>query len=311
MDLINQIRARAKADPKTIVLPEGKEKRVIEAAKRITQERIAKIILIHAENLDFQMMEEYAQDYFRLREHKGITLAEAEGILKDPVYYAAMMVREGSADGFVAGASHTTRDVARAAIHCLGADSRIETVSSSFIIILPDCPYGERGVFIFADCGIVPEPTAKQLAQIALSSAELIEKVLRFEPRVAMLSFSTKGSASGRCVEKVREATELVKQLQPNLLVDGELQVDSAIIPEVAKIKTPDSILKGRANVLIFPNLDAGNIAYKLIQRLAKAKAIGPLLQGLNKPCSDLSRGCDVEDIVDAVAVTVTRAQNR
>jgi phosphate acetyltransferase len=246
-----------------------------------------------------------------LREHKGITLTTAEEILKDPVYYAAMMVREGSADGFVAGASYTTPDVARAAIHCLGADSRIETVSSSFIIIVPDCAYAEGGIFVFADCGIVPEPTSKQLAQIALSSAELMEKVLRFEPRVAMLSFSTQGSASERCVEKVKEATKLVKELKPNLLVDGELQVDSAIVPEVAKIKTPDSILKGRANILIFPNLDAGNIAYKLVQRLAKAKAIGPLLQGLNKPCSDLSRGCDVEDIVDAVAVTVVRAQNQ
>jgi phosphate acetyltransferase len=219
-----------------------------------------------------------------------------------------MLTRAGEADGFVAGASHTTPDVAKAAIYCLGVDERLGTISSSFIMILSDENFGEKGVFLFADCGIVPEPSAKQLAGIAISTAELGRTVLGLSPRVAMLSYSTKDSARGKLVDKVKEATRLVKDLAPDLIVDGELQVDSAIVPEVAQIKNPNGIIKGDANILIFPNLEAGNIGYKLVNRLARARALGPLLQGLNKPCSDLSRGCSVEEIIDCVAVTAIRA---
>jgi phosphate acetyltransferase len=219
------------------------------------------------------------------------------------------MTHVGDIDGFVAGASHTTPDVARAAIQCLGVNEKTNIASSCFIMKVPDCSYGEGGAFIFADCGIVPEPTPRQLACIAISNAELAEKIFGVTAKVALLSYSTKGSARGRAIDKVLEALKLAKEMQPELLIDGELQLDAAIVPEVAQIKYPESILAGRANVLIFPNLEAGNIGYKLVNRLANARAIGPLIVGLNKPCSDLSRGCSVEDIVDCAATTAIRAQ--
>jgi phosphate acetyltransferase len=309
MDIIARIRARAKTKLKTIVLPEIEDKRVQEAAKIIEKEGVTKVLLFGRGMLEKTKQEEYAQKYYELRKLKGISLDDARETLEDPLYYAAMMTHSGEIDGFVAGASHTTPDVARAAIQCLGADEKINIASSCFIVSVPDCPYGEGGAFIFADCGIVPEPNPRQLASIAISNAELAQKVLGITPKVALLSYSTKGSAKGRAIDKTLQALALAKQMQPGLLIDGELQVDAAIVPEVAEIKYPDSLLKGRANVLIFPNLEAGNIGYKLVQRLAKARAIGPVIVGLKKPCSDLSRGCSVEDIVDCVAVIAVRAQ--
>lgn len=309
MDTITKIRHKAKQNIKTIVLPETEDKRVVEAARIIEKEGIARIVLLRKEEMNLKDKERFSQEFYELRKAKGLTLDEARGLLEKPLYYAAMMTKDGYVDGFVAGASHTTPDVVRVSLQCLGVDLHLGLASSCFIMVVPDCKYGEQGSFIFSDCGVVPEPNSRQLAQIAITASELVKKVLDFTPRVALLSYSTKGSARGKFVDEVREALELVKQMQPDLLIDGELQVDAAIVPEVAQIKYPDSILKGRANVLIFPNLEAGNIGYKLVQRLAKARAIGPILLGLNKPCSDLSRGCSVNDIVDCVAVTAIRAQ--
>jgi len=306
---VTKIRARAKAKLKTITLPEVEDIRVREAAKIIEREGIAKVLLFGRGMLDKAKQEEYAKMYYELRKPQGINLDDARKSLENPLYYAAMMTRNGDSDGFVAGASHTTPDVARAAIRCLGVDERISIASSCFLMSIPDCSYGEEGAFIFADCGIVPDPNPRQLACIAISNAELARRVLGITPKVALLSYSTKGSAKGRVIDKMLEALALAKQMQPDLLIDGELQVDAAIVPEVAEIKYPNSLLAGKANVLIFPNLEAGNIGYKLVQRLARARAIGPIIVGLNKPCSDLSRGCSTEDIVDCVAVTAIRAQ--
>jgi len=309
VDIVTKIRARAKAKLKTITLPEVEDIRVREAAKIIEREGIAKVLLFGRGMLDKAKQEEYAKMYYELRKPQGINLDDARKSLENPLYYAAMMTRNGDSDGFVAGASHTTPDVARAAIRCLGVDERISIASSCFLMSIPDCSYGEEGAFIFADCGIVPDPNPRQLACIAISNAELARRVLGITPKVALLSYSTKGSAKGRVIDKMLEALALAKQMQPDLLIDGELQVDAAIVPEVAEIKYPNSLLAGKANVLIFPNLEAGNIGYKLVQRLARARAIGPIIVGLNKPCSDLSRGCSTEDIVDCVAVTAIRAQ--
>jgi len=307
-DLVQKIRKKAKTLKRKIILPEGQDERVKLAAEKIKKDSIAEIILLDENKLDNAKIEKFSQEFYELRKHKQITLEVARKTVSQPVYYAAMMARSGEADGFVAGASHTTPDVAKAAIYCLGVDRRFGIISSCFIVILPDKSFGEEGAFLFADCGIVPDPSAKQLSNIAISTAELGNVILDVEPRIAMLSYSTKGSAKGKFVDKVKEATQLVKNSNPDLVIDGELQVDSAIIPEVAKIKNPDGIIKGNANVLIFPNLEAGNIGYKLVNRLANARAIGPIVLGLNKPCSDLSRGCSVDDIVDCVAITAIRA---
>jgi len=309
VDTITKIRAKAKAKLKTIVLAEYEDKRVAEAAKIIEQEGIAKVLLLTPDKINLQDKERYIQEFYQLRKTKGLDINAAEKILDDPLYYAAMMARAGKADGFVAGASHTTPDVARSAIWCLGVDERISIASSCFIMVVPNCPYGQDGTFVFADCGIIPDPNPRQLACIVKASAELASQVLDLTPRIALLSYSTKGSAQGKSVEKITEALGLLKEMAPDLLVDGEMQVDAAIVPEVAKIKYPDSPIGGRANILIFPDLEAGNISYKIVQRLANARALGPLLLGLNKPCSDLSRGCSVEDVVDCVAVTAIRAQ--
>ena len=307
-NIVKDIRRRAGQLQKLIILPEKDDLRIQEAAKIITKEKIARIILLGKEGLESKKIDAFSQIFFETRKHRGITIDQAREAVSHPLYYAAMMVRAGEADGFVAGAAHSTPDVAKAAIYCIGVDERIKTVSSCFIMVVADKSFGENGVFIFADCGIVPQPTSQQLAQIAISSAELAKNVFDILPRVAMLSYSTKGSAKGPLVDKVKEATQLVRQQRPDLLIDGELQADAAIMPEVAKIKDAQGPLAGKANVLIFPDLEAGNISYKLVQRLSKARAIGPLLQGLNKPCSDLSRGALVEDIVDTVAVTALRA---
>ncbi|MCM8770793.1 MAG: phosphate acetyltransferase [Candidatus Omnitrophica bacterium] len=309
MNVIEKIYSRAKKEKKTIVLPEAEDRRIIAAAKIIEKENIAQVLVLDKGKVKPEWKEKFSQQYYQLRKAKGINEEEARKIIDEPLYYAAMMTREGLADGFVAGAAHTTSSVARAAIQCLGIDERIGIACSCFIMIVPDCVYGEEGTFIFADCGIVPEPSAGQLARIAVATAEMAGKVLEITPRVALLSYSTKGSAQGALIDKVRLALAQVKTMRPDLLIDGELQVDAAIVPEVAEIKCPDSPLKGRANVLIFPDLEAGNIAYKLTQRLAKAMVIGPLLIGLKKPCSDLSRGCGIDEIVNTVAVTAIRAQ--
>jgi len=309
MDTISMIRQKARNKKRTIVLPEYADARVVEAAGIIEKEGIAKVLLLTPDKMIGQEKENFAQDFYELRKAKGMSLELARKTIDDPLYYAAMMTRKGLVDGFVAGASNTTPSVVRAAIQCLEVDERISIVSSAFIMVVPNTSYGENGTLIFADCGVIPEPNARQMAFVAISSAELATKVLGFSPRIAMLSYSTRGSAQGESIDRIGEAQALVRELAPDLLIDGELQVDAALVPEVAKIKYPDSPLGGRANILIFPNLDAGNIGYKLVQRLAGARAVGPILLGLKKPCSDLSRGCLVQDIIDCVAVTAIRAQ--
>lgn len=328
MNILDSIYKNAKSNLKKIVLPESHDKRIIEAAAKISHEKLAIPVLIGMkekvikaandcsvsldkveiiDNKKAANFEEFAAFYFENRKHKGVTLEDAREVMKDPLFYSAMLVARGGADGFVAGAVTTSAKVARSALHCIGVDDEIKTLSSSFVMEIPDCNLGENGVFVFADCGIVPEPTSEQLAAIAVSSAELLQKVFSIEPKVAFLSYSTKGSAEGALVDKVCRAVEIAKKMRPNLILDGEIQVDAAIVPEVSQKKSPDSCLKGQANVLIFPGLEAGNISYKLVQRLTKAKAIGPLLQGLKKSCSDLSRGCNVQAVIDAVAITAVR----
>jgi len=238
-----------------------------------------------------------------------MTLEEARELAENPLYYAAMMARRGYVEGFVAGAQLTSSAVIKAALSCLELDRSLGLISSCFLMAVPDCSYGENGVFLYADCGVIPYPTSEQLATIGITTARFAKEVLDFTPRIALLSFSTKGSAEGRWVDKIKEAVEIAKSKNSGFAIDGELQVDAALVPEVAKIKLGDSEVAGRANVLIFPNLDAGNICYKITQRLAKARELGPIILGTVQPCSDLSRGCDVEDIIDCTAIAVIRAQ--
>lgn len=309
MDTIAKIRDKARSKLKTIILPEYDDARVVKAARIIEEEGIAKVVLLSRDKMDPKEKGRYIEEFYQIHKAKELDIELVKKMFEDALYYAAMMAREGKVDGFVAGASHTTPNVIRAAIRCLGIDEHITIISSCFIMAVPNCPYGEEGTFIFADCGVIPEPNSRQLACIALSAAELGIKVLGLIPRIAMLSYSTKGSAKGRAVEKIVEGLGLLKEMAPGILVDGEMQLDAAIVPEIAKIKYPDSPLEGKANVLIFPNLEAGNIGYKLVERLGNARALGPLLLGATKPASDLSRGCSVDDIVDCVAVTAIRAQ--
>ncbi|MCX5695271.1 MAG: phosphate acyltransferase [Candidatus Omnitrophica bacterium] len=310
MNAIEQIRQRARKKIKSIVLPEYNDPRVIEAARIIQGEGLAKVTLFTKEMVDNQERERYIQEYYETYKAKDIDISQVRKLFEaDTLYYTAMMTTEGKFDGLVAGAAHTTPDMVRASMRCIGIDERITIISSCFIMDVPNCPYGESGTFVFADCGVIPDPNSRQLSRIALSAAELAGKVLEITPRIAFLSYSTKGSARAKSAEKIAEALSMLKELAPGMLADGEMQVDAAIVPDVAKIKYPDSPLGGKANVLIFPNLEAGNIGYKLTQRLSGARALGPLLLGLNKPASDLSRGCLVEDVVDCVAVTAIRAQ--
>ena len=331
MDFIAELRKRAQANPKKIVLPEGHDERTIMAANIAQEAGIAKIVILgeekiikdkakglgvsmagvevidHKKSKDF---EEYVNLFYEIRKHKGITPEDARKIiLEESIYYGGLMVRKGAADGFVAGAVSTSGDVAKAAIYCVGVDRKAGTLSSSFVIQIENSPYGEKGLFLFADCGVVTDPSPLQLAGIAFSTAKLFKALFDKEPRVALLSYSTKGSAEGPMVDKVRQALKIAAEKYPELLIDGELQLDAAVDTDVAKKKCPQSHVAGRANVLIFPDLNSGNIAYKLAHRLAKARAIGPLLQGVAKPCSDLSRGCSAQDIVDAVAITVVRCR--
>ncbi len=309
MDIIETIRNKARSQLKNIILPEADDERVREAFNFIVQEKIANVTLVGKNDLDKTLLDEFAREFFELRKHKGLGEDEARETVKDPLYYAAMLTRRGLADGFVAGASASSSKVIKAALNCIGPDKAVGTVSSCFIMQVPECNYGENGLFLFADCGVIPSPSPRQLANIAISTSNMAKKLFNFTPKVAILSYSTKGSAEGELVDNVRKAVELARSDRPDLIIDGELQVDSALVREVAEKKSKTAIIKGDANILIFPGLEAGNIGYKLVQRLAKARAIGPILTGLNKPCSDLSRGCVVDDVIDCVAVTSILAQ--
>ncbi len=309
MNAIEKIRNKARKSMKTIVLPEYDDERVVEAVKIIQKEGVAKPVLFTPEMVDKNDRERYIQLFFESHRAKDMDLENVKKLFEDTLYVSAMMTSEGKFDGLVAGASHTTPDMVRASMRCFGIDERITIASSCFIMDVPNCPYGDNGTFVFGDCGVIPEPNGRQLACIALSAAEFAIKVLGLTPRIAFLSYSTKGSAKTKSAEKIAEALQLLEEMAPGTLADGEMQVDAAIVPEVARIKYPDSPVGGKANILVFPNLEAGNIGYKLTERMSGARAVGPIMLGLKKPCSDLSRGCSVEDVVDCVAVTAIRAQ--
>lgn len=331
MNFIEEIKQKAQKNIKKIILPESMDKRVLKAASICHQEKIAEIILIGREdeitklskedNIDLsgieiinpdnnELSEKLINDLYELRKAKGLTIEDAKKfMLTDNMYYACMLVNEGLADGIVSGACHSTANTLRPALQIIKTSPDSKLVSSFFVMIVPDCQYGYNGTFIFSDCGLERNPDSESLAEIAASSSASFKKITGIEPITAMLSHSTKGSSSHPDVDKVTEAVKIVNEKYPNYLIDGELQLDAAIIPEVASLKAPDSKVAGRANVLIFPDLDAGNIGYKLVQRLAKAEAYGPITQGIKKPVNDLSRGCNVDDIVGVVAITSVQAE--
>ena len=329
MAFIDKIKARAKADKKTIVLPESEDRRTYEAAAQILKEDLANLIIIGseeavkkgAEGLDIskativdpeknEKTQAYVDKLVELRAKKGMTPEKArETILNDYTYYGVMMVKMGDADGLVSGACHSTANTLRPCLQILKTKPGTKLVSAFFVMVVPDCDMGANGTFIFGDSGLEQNPDPEKLANIALSSAESFKLLTGEEPVVAMLSHSTKGSAKHADVDKVVEATRIAKELNPNVRLDGELQLDAAIVPSVGESKAPGSPVAGHANVLIFPDLDAGNIGYKLVQRLAKAEAYGPLTQGIAAPVNDLSRGCSAEDIEGVIAITAVQAQ--
>ena len=327
MAIIDKIKAKAKANVKHIVLPEGEESRNVQAAVKIVEQGIAKLTLLgdpakvkevaagaSLEGLEIidpktsDKCEQYAATLYELRKAKGMTPEQAAELVRDPMYYGVMMVKMGDADGLVSGAIHSTGDMLRPALQIIKSKPGIKTVSSCFLMECPNKAYGDDGVMVFADCAVNIDPDAEQLASIALGAADSARALAGIEPRVAMLSFSTKGSAKHDLVTKVQEATRIAKELDPGLMLDGELQLDAAIVESVGQLKAPGSPVAGKANVLVFPGLEAGNIGYKLVQRLAGAEAYGPILQGIAKPCNDLSRGCSVDDIVATVAITAAQA---
>ena len=311
MNLVERIKQKAKADVKRIVLPEGDEPRTVAAAKIVKEEGIADPILVTAETIaaDAPRLERYAAALYELRKAKGLTEEAAAKLAANPMYYGMMMVKLGDADGLVSGAVHSTGDMLRPALQIIKTAPGMKLVSSSFLMECPNRSLGEDGLLVYADCVVNPCPNAEELANIAVATAETARKLCGIaEPRVAMLSFSTKGSASHALVEKVQEATRIARELAPGLLLDGELQFDAALVPSVGASKAPGSPVAGRANVCVFPDLQAGNIGYKITQRVGGASCFA-VLQGLAKPCNDLSRGCSVDDIVSTVAATAVQAQ--
>ncbi len=329
MGFIDVIKERAKADKKTIILPESMDSRIYEAAEKILKEDIANIIIIgspeevdeHGKGYDItgatiidpatdEKTQEYIDLFVELRKSKGLTEEEARKIaLTDYTYYGCLMIKAGHADGMVSGACHSTANTLRPCLQIIKTKPGVKLVSAFFLMVVPNCEFGENGTFVFADCGLEQNPDPEKLAAIAASSAESFELLVQKDAKVAMLSHSTMGSAKHDDVTKVVEATRIAKETYPNLTVDGELQLDAAIVPSVAASKAPNSPVAGQANVLVFPDLDAGNIGYKLVQRLAKAEAYGPVTQGIAKPVNDLSRGCSADDIVGVVAITAVQAQ--
>ena len=331
MSFIEEIKKRAKTEIKTIVLPEASDIRTLEATDMILKEGFANIILIGDEketlelakskNLDISKAEivnpktssyyeDFVQKFYELRKAKGMTEEKAKELMLDTVYFGMMMVKCDKADGLVSGAIHSTSDTLRPALQILKTAPGTKLVSAFFVMCVPDCEYGEHGTFVFADSGLNANPNADELSEIAISSSKSFEHLVGKKSRIAMLSYSTYGSAKSELIDKVVQATELVRKKEPNLLVDGELQLDAAIVPEIARSKAPGSPIEGKANTLIFPDLNTGNISYKLVQRLAKAEAYGPLCQGIAKPINDLSRGCSSKDIVGVVAITCVQSQN-
>lgn len=327
---IEGLKQRAKTDIKTIVLPEGEEIRTIKAAAIVKAEGYAKNILLgdadkikaiaDEQNVDISGIEiinpadgneEFAELFAELRKSKGVTLEQARETVKDPLYYGVMMVKTGKVDGMVAGAVNSSANVIRPSLQILKTAPNTKLVSAFFIMNVPDCEYGENGTFVFGDSGLNQDPTAEELSEIAISSAKSFKTLVGALPKVAMLSYSTYGSAKHDLVTKVQDATKLAKEKAPELALDGELQLDAAIVESVGAQKAPDSEVAGKANVLIFPDLNAGNIGYKLVQRLAKAEAYGPILQGIAAPVNDLSRGCTAEDIAGVIAITSVQAQNK
>lgn len=330
MDLMKKIWDAAKANKKKIVLPEGNEERNIAAAEKIQQLGLAYPILVGNEEeilnkskeLDVDLsgieivdpdksenLNKYINAFYDLRKSKGVTMEKADKIVRDPLYFGTMMVKLDDADGMVSGAVHTTGDLLRPGLQIIKTAPDVSVVSSFFIMQIPGSSYGEEGTLIFSDCAVNPNPNEDQLAAIAIATAETAKKLCKIEPKVAMLSFSTMGSADNELVDKVRNATQKAQKLRPDLEIDGELQLDAAIVKKVADQKAPDSKVAGKANVLIFPDLQSGNIGYKLVQRFANAEAIGPICQGFAKPINDLSRGCSSDDIVNVVALTAVQAQ--
>lgn len=331
MAFIDEIKQRAKESIKTIILTESEDIRVLDAAQKVRDEGFANVILIGNEadanklakenNIDIEgitiinpetsdKFEEYANAFYELRKAKGMTIEKARETLKDNMYFGTMMVKQGDADGLVSGACHSTANTLRPALQILKTAPGTKLVSAFFLMVVPNCQYGENGIFIFGDSGLVENPSADDLSEIAISSSKSFEQLTEKQAKVAMLSYSTYGSAHSELTEKVVEATKLLKEKAPDLICDGELQLDAAIVPEIAKSKAPNGTLNGEANTLIFPDLNAGNIGYKLVQRLAKAEAYGPLCQGIAKPVNDLSRGCNSDDIAGVVAITAVQANS-